>query len=1624
MKKYLGLLLALVFVLTPVTQGIALADEDVYSIPLEPTSAPALYAGEGGLLVELEDGVVPEAGTEAPTEAPAEAPVVALNPTEAPVFDSGYARIVADAVSVFKATAGSETLATLNKDTCVFVTGRVGEQLWVVVNTAKGILNGCVAAEALQPLSDPEISALQDALMAMGEDYLKPYNDDLDKLIPWASEAQVIYPVIQPTESAESSEGVEPEKTTAPEITEAPVEAAEVSLSASTLSIGVKETYSGLVAKVLPETCTASITWRSSNKKVAKVDAVSGVITGVKKGTAVIYAETANGVSATCKVTVKKAPSKVTVSPAGLSMSAGGMRYTLRPAVNSGAASGAFTYTSSDEAVAIVSSDGTVTAIGAGTAVITVRTFNKKKTTCKITVYAEPASAAFLNETLLLAEAQTGSVTVEAKDADGAATQSSFTYAIAPESENPDCIELNAETGALKALKKGSARITAVTHNGIAASNSCLVKVVEAPADIRINAESLSLGVKETYTGLAYQLVPQDGAEDCAAVVTWRSSNAKVVKVNAVTGAATGVKKGTAYITVETHNGLAARCRVTVGKAPTKVTLTPASVTLSESGQTVRLKPAVNAGASSGFTYVSSNEAVATVSADGVVTSGSAGTAEITVTTFNKKRAKCKITVVEAPAQVLLPESLTLCERQTVSVKATAIGASGKATTGRFTYTAENGTGSVSVDTETGAVTGLTVGTAILRVSTHNGVTTHLVDGATVETLCVVTVVEGPDSLSLNTASATLGIGEYLTLTPRVLDKNGAEMAGDGLVKLTKTGNAINLGLDGTVKAIKSGSATVTAETVNGLKAACTITVKKAPTKVTLSPAKPELGVEQSGQMLVTFPSGQGGGYAFESSNPTVATIDEAGWVTAHAVGTSVISVKTYNNKTAKVTLTVSKGPDYITLNADGRLAYDAQLGGYVTRYEKQLAVGETFQLKAAVEYASKGNVIGYESGNPAVATVGESGLIKALQPGKADIVVRSSGGAEAVCHVTVSGSGAAAANLTFDQVSVKLKTGRDMEVPVLKGLGVTAEQLTNAAYRIEDSTIAAVRRDASGRWILYGIAAGATKLSATVDGLTAVLDVRVVASDAAPEALAFERTYAVMAMGETWKPAVRDAMGDAVAAQLVSEDATVVSVGEDNSLTAMGQGTTIVHATLGSLTASMAVSVQAAASELTLSQSAVTLGVGERFTLRPEAQNGGGAAFTYASSATDVATVSADGVITAWSAGSVEITVTGFGGIRASCVVTVGAAPTRVTLSPERVEAEPSDGGIQLTYSLGSASEAGGVRFASSDPGVATVSAGGYVTFIKQGYATITVETYNGLMAATQLSLGKAEARPSSSVTYRLFTACGYARPGYTGKDSLPFPKNNATSVAKVFGNSRIDGVDYIENSTLVNPSKSAIFSGIASFFASADDDDVSVVYLCSHGHMLGNNTGYRMSLPGYTNSNSDPRYYMSSAEIFNAVRAIRGKVVLIIDSCYSGIFIEDMRGNLYAEGGRISVLTAAFNTRATFYNVKDTNKAVDFFTFFLLQGLGYDERYGHYIKDAGGSKGSAPGLLLADTINNAGKKDGVVTVAELYAYVSRCIAVNIPSYSQNSWFWGSPEQQTRYFEGANGKLPIYRAK
>jgi len=367
---------------------------------------------------------------------------------------------------------------------------------------------------------------------------------------------------------------------------------------------------------------------------------------------------------------------------------------------------------------------------------------------------------------------------------------------------------------------------------------------------------------------------------------------------------------------------------------------------------------------------------------------------------------------------------------------------------------------------------------------------------------------------------------------------------------------------------------------------------------------------------------------------------------------------------------------------------------------------------------------------------------------------------------------------------------------------------------------------------------------------------------------------------------------------------------------------------------------------------------------------------------------------------------------VQTSCIVNVIEVPERIELAADEVTigvGETCDLAPRVLAKDGSVIEGADYTVSSSDESVLSVSENSVVTGLKAGSGTVTVATANGVQASCSVTVIEEAA---NKVNYRLFAAYSYY-------DSLPFVKRNSESMATVFKKSAIEGQGYAAK-VLGNPSKSGIQSGIASFFREADDNDVSIVYLCSHGHNNRSSySSYRLSLKGYDRNKNNPRYYLTAKEIFSSIQAITGNVVLILDSCYSGTFINDMKSKLDDEDGRIAVLAAASNTKASFYTKKA--KSVDFFTFFLLQGLGYNEKEGWWTQNADAEKGSYPGYFLADQRGNG---DGAATLGEFYSFASNCIDVNIPNYMKKSWYWGETDkvQKTRFYTGNLKDLVIYR--
>ena len=178
-----------------------------------------------------------------------------------------------------------------------------------------------------------------------------------------------------------------------------PVTSVEIITEAG-LSLGIGGTTS-LEYKVNPENATyKDVTWMSSDTTVAAVSE-DGTISGLKEGTATITVTSTDNANATAtyNLTVEVVHvDSVSLDKTTLKMEVGDTEALVASVLPATAGNRNVTWSSSDNNVATVS-NGTVTAVGLGTATITVTTVDGSKTAaCTVDVIEETFAVTFESE--------------------------------------------------------------------------------------------------------------------------------------------------------------------------------------------------------------------------------------------------------------------------------------------------------------------------------------------------------------------------------------------------------------------------------------------------------------------------------------------------------------------------------------------------------------------------------------------------------------------------------------------------------------------------------------------------------------------------------------------------------------------------------------------------------------------------------------------------------------------------------------------------------------------------------------------------------------------------------------------------------------------------------------------------------------------------------------------------------------------------------------------------------------------------------------------------------------------------------------------------------------------------
>lgn len=495
-----------------------------------------------------------------------------------------------------------------------------------------------------------------------------------------------------------------------------------------------KGSQESLIATVFPADATnKNVSWLSTNPNTCTVDQ-SGTVSAINEGTAYIIASTSDGeYLAVCSVTVVTAVTGITLNKTSLDLNKGNSETLTATVLPDDATIQKVSWSTSNSSVCTVDQNGKVTAVGNGSAKITVMTPEGGYTaTCQVNVTTPVTGISLQNTSVQLTKGTKDTLVATITPSD--ATVKDVTW-----SSSDDNVCSVDSSGTICAMNAGTAEITVKTKDGNYTAQ-CTVTVVIPVTGVTLNKSDVTLEKGSTET-LTATVVPADATDQSLA---WTSSDQAVCTVDQ-NGKITAKGNGSAVITVTMFDGsYTATCNVTVRTSVTGVSLDKTVEKLTKGSKETLTATITPADASDKvLKWTSSNNNVCTVDDSGTISAVDAGSAVITVETDNGGyTAFCAVTVVIPVTGVTLNKSETSITKGKSETLTGTVSPS-DATDQKVSWKSSDET--IAVVDQTGNITALSVGTATITATTDDG-------GFTAQ--CLVTVT--PDYFTV-TANATNG---------------------------------------------------------------------------------------------------------------------------------------------------------------------------------------------------------------------------------------------------------------------------------------------------------------------------------------------------------------------------------------------------------------------------------------------------------------------------------------------------------------------------------------------------------------------------------------------------------------------------------------------------------------------------------------------------------------------------------------------------------------------------------------------------------------------------------------------------------------------------------------------------
>lgn len=413
-------------------------------------------------------------------------------------------------------------------------------------------------------------------------------------------------------------------------------------------------------------------------------------------------------------------------------------------------------------------------------------------------------------------------------------------------------------------------------------------------------------------------------------------------------------------------------------------------------------------------------------------------------------------------------------------------------------------------------------------------------------------------SVSVAPSNITVPVNSSLTISGTAFDCSGNSIKSKTINFSSANTAVATVTTSGQVIGVSVGQTTI-AGVANGQQGTAQVTVTpELPTTVTVSPATLTLRLTNQKQLTATAKNAQGTAitgrtFRWSSSNSSIASVDQAGNVTALAAGNVIIAADA-DGILGNAAITVTNIPvgSCTLAPTTQKLTVSAQVQPTITLRDT-----------AGNALPTQGRALAWASDNEVIATVSTSGVISAKKAGTARITVSSVEYPNVSCSTAVEAVDPRIVSAVVSPRTATLRLGvpRQFQVALYDSLGQTIP----AGRVITWSSVTPTTASVSATGLVTGLSLGAARIAINAEGVRDTVSLTVTKVPVATVRLSPLASSTVQGQTVQFTATIEDSTGTVATDRVVewtTSDPTKATVSATGLVTTAAPGTVTVSAT------------------------------------------------------------------------------------------------------------------------------------------------------------------------------------------------------------------------------------------------------------------------------------------------------------------------------------------------------------------------------------------------------------------------------------------------------------------------------